>query len=355
MGKTGAWLLMVRLLHDHLCSSQGITVENPSPVTTIFLPDTFSPPSSSTRLSSKGDSNIVPPLLSTVGLKHSRIVPLKYLEGISKYLGREEHLSKNDLKSFVLPFPGEPPSKTTAESSSSNASLVSSTNHTLPRHVVSLPVSTYMAYDFTHSCTECSKYLRGTPSSIPEVLTSNLPVTAAGGTEQQVLIKWSIPSHQLKHCVVSSNRKTLERLKLLTLRNKGEKAFSYPLTPIFTPTLGRDSSGLLNLFHSSFQHLHVLVTTSNQFNKYCKAWPNHIIMALPDEEAVGLGTLMIHFACIYLHTCLFVLLVCLFVGVYSTTIIYQEYCSLQEAHIICLKNLFSTTIYSTCQPYIMRS
>ena len=80
----------------------------------------------------------------------------------------------------------------------------------------------------------------------------------------------------------------LERLKLPTFKFKGEKA-SQPVTPIFTPTLGRDSSGLFNLFHSLPHHFHVLVTNLSEFKAYCKAWPNHIIMALPDQEVVGLG------------------------------------------------------------------
>lgn len=295
---------MVRLLHDHLCSSQGITVENPSPLTSIFLPDTFSPQSSSLvkALSPKSDtstgSSSSPLLVSSGSLnKHSKIVPLQYLEGICRYLGEDDLLPKNDMKSVVAQR-YDSPSKTNAESTSMNASLLGSTNHALSRHVVSLPVSAYMAYDFTHSCTECSKYLRGGASSTstqPELLTSYLPAPTSSGGNRQIPIKWWIPPHQQRHCVINSSRKTLERLKLLTLRNKGEKAFSYPLTPIFTPTLGRDSSGLLNLFHSSFQHLHVLVTTSNQFQKYYKAWPNHIIMALPDEEAVGLGRSISYF------------------------------------------------------------
>lgn len=66
----------------------------------------------------------------------------------------------------------------------------------------------------------------------------------------------------------------------------------HPLTPVFTPTLGRDSLGLFNLFHNQCsQLLHVLVTSESQFSKYCKAWPNHVIMALPDKEATGLGSM----------------------------------------------------------------
>ena len=153
---------------------------------------------------------------------------------------------------------------------------------------VSLPLSRYMMYDFTHSCSECSKHVRGNAVAQPEYLLSNLPVISSDGSQSYITIKWFVPSSQQKHCVISLDRKTLERLRLPTFKFKGEKA-SQPVTPIFTPTLGRDSSGLFNLFHSLPHHFHVLVTNLSEFKSYCKAWPNHIIMALPDQEVVGLG------------------------------------------------------------------
>lgn len=153
------------------------------------------------------------------------------------------------------------------------------------RHTVSLPVSPYIAYDYTHSCTECAKYLRGSPVAKAEILTSLLPTK--GGSH--VTIHWHVPTYQQKHCVASPDRKTLERLKLQTLRPKSDKSFSRPLTPIFTPTLGRDSSGLFNLFHTSYDFLHVMVTSAGQFERYCKTWPNQLIMAFQDQGSLGLG------------------------------------------------------------------
>ena len=204
--------------------------------------------------------------------KHSRIVSVEYLQDISK------RLNKLDKKPAISLPDGSP--RSVGESS-----VHHTTDFDMSRHTISIPVSPHIAYDFTHSCTECSKYLRGSPVAHPEILTSILP------TEQQgpVKIQWHVPTYQQKHCVISHDRKTLERLKLPMLRLKGEKTITHPLTPIFTPTIGRDSTGLFNLFHTMYDHLHVLVTTSGQFEKYCKAWPNHLIMALPDEGSLGLG------------------------------------------------------------------
>lgn len=159
------------------------------------------------------------------------------------------------------------------------------TNSVDPRHIITIPISPHVAYDFTHSCTECSKYLRGSPVGASEVLTFPLPAEKGGVVE----IQWHVPTYQQKHCIISPDRKTLERLKLPTLRAKGEKNFNSLFTPIFTPTIGRESSGMFNLFHASFDHLHVLVTTASQFEKYCKAWPNHLVMALPEQDSMGLG------------------------------------------------------------------
>ena len=270
VGKTGAWLLMVRLLHDHLRSSQGVVVECPPTPSSIFLTrptqDDESPLLSNTAL---------PPSLQSQS-KCSSIVPLKHLQALTR-----QSCEDNDRKPIIHLSEDSPKSQ-------AEFSTLSTTNpQNEHRHTVLIPISQYVAYDFTHSCTDCAKYLRGSPVSRAEILTSFLP-TEEGG---HISLQWHIPTYQQKHCVISPDRKTLERLKLPTLKLKGEKNIPHPLTPIFTPTLSRESSGLFNLFHSSFEGLHVIVTTSGQFERYCKAWPNHIIMALPEQDSLGLGEL----------------------------------------------------------------
>ncbi len=50
--------------------------------------------------------------------------------------------------------------------------------------------------------------------------------------------------------------------------------------------------GLFNLCHADYEQLQVLVTVESQFKKYCRAWPNLVVMAVPDKEAMGLGMLV---------------------------------------------------------------
>ena len=196
---------------------------------------------------------------------------MEYLRELSKQIQAGEREKATTLA-------GDSP-KTTFESPFQQATLQNET-----RHTISLSIPPSVAYDFTHSCTDCSKYLRGSPVAHPEILTSVLP------TEQgHITIQWHVPTYQQKYCVISPDRRSLERLKLPTLR-LSTKEKTQSLTSVFTMTLGRDSTGLLNLFHTLTDRLHVLVTSSGQFEKYCKAWPNHIVMALPDEGTLaGLG------------------------------------------------------------------
>lgn len=312
MGKTGAWLLMIRLLHDHLRSLQGVTVENlPLPLS-LFLPSSSSlthkqpnnqlsnsveSPVGSDQLQNHTHHNhhVCAHTAVSSSSKHSRIVSLEYLHDLLK---SDDKDSKNSIKPSPTASPRDTPTRSLAESSSLSSSMpqTTGTGFAETRHVISISISPYMSYDFTHSCNECSKYVRGNIVVPPEILTFSLPVqschaTSTGtGGERSVSIKWCIPTSQQKHAVIDGNRRTLERLKLPVMRVRGEKSpLLYPMTPVFTPTLGRDSSGLFNLFHHQYYHIHVLVTSESEFGKYCKAWPNHIIMALPDKVATGLG------------------------------------------------------------------
>lgn len=323
VGKTGAWLLMVRLLHSHLHSSQGVTVENPPAPSSIFVsPNNFKEETCHQLLQNEEGVVLLPQCSPTLALrssKQSKIVSLECLERIAKLLALD---AKNDSKlpklimlnnnspshtqtiarpSHTHQRLGSPPLSQAAATTNVHVAAADRTTPPSPStSTISLPLSPYMTYDFTHSCSECSKHMRGNAIAQPEYLSSSLPlasgastnstVTSAdsAGLQGRITIKWFVPASQQKHCVMSQDRKVLERLKLPTFKFKGEKA-SQPVTPIFTPTLGRDSSGLFNLFHSLPHHFHVLVTNFSEFKGYCKAWPNHIIMALPDQEVVGLG------------------------------------------------------------------
>ena len=323
VGKTGAWLLMVRLLHSHLHSSQGVTVKNPPAPRSIFVsPNNFK---EETRHQLRNEEGILSlplpqgsPTLALRSSTQSRVVSLKCLERIAKLLALDAKtdskppklITLNNSQSKTVAKPtqlGSPPrTQAAATGVGGHIHVQADTAPPSANTTISLPLSPYMTYDFTHSCSECSKHMRGNAIAQPEYLSSSLPMAAAGtnsadsaGSQGYVTIKWFVPAGQQKHCVVSQDRKVLERLKLPTFKFKGEKA-SHPVTPIFTPTVGRDSSGLFNLFHSLPHHFHVLVTNFSEFKAYCKAWPNHIIMALPDQEAVGLGKIYYQLQLLYL-------------------------------------------------------
>lgn len=290
VGKTGSWLLLIRLLQDHLRSSQGVMVEDLPLPFSMFLPSSppdpgcVEPPvTAGGRSGSCGDHLSLARSAVPSSVKHSRIVLLEFLHGLLKRTSDEE--TKGGIKVPSTLSPGSLPTQSSAEVST----MVAGTGGAEARQqVVSLPVSPHMSFNFTHSCTECSKYVRGSLLTLPAFLTFSLPCQYS--KDKSVTLRWCVPASQQRHCVISTNFKTLERLKLPLMKLKGDRVPSYPLTPAFTPTLGRDSSGLFNLFHNQFYYqLHVLVTNESEFGKYCKAWPNHLIMALPDEEATGLG------------------------------------------------------------------
>jgi len=226
VGKTGAWHLLVKMLHDHLNSSKGVVIETGSPANSMFL---------------KGQQ--------PGSTRHSKIVTMDYLLSASC----------NGLEPST-PALNTPP-------------LVSAVN------TVSISTSQYMAYDASHSCTDCL-HLRQTQHS--DTVLSHLPT--AGGSP--VVLKWHIPASQTDHCVLTTDngRSFLQRLR----QSRGREGIR---TPVFIPTTGRHSTGLFNLSHTDYQQLQVLVTTDNEFNKYCKSWPNMIIMALPDHHPPGLGLL----------------------------------------------------------------
>lgn len=232
--------MLVRMLHDHLRSSKGVAVEMGTPVDSIFLQDSSSDPSSS-------DS------------KHSKIVSMEYLT--------EQLCNGVDSKDF----------------SKLSSSVATTIEYKKPA-VTMISTSPYMAYNVSHSCKECTSV--PTPSTTPRLpgsLISKLPMKDGSF----IALKWHIPSSQAKHWLVGGEGKMYLKLSHTASERNGAVRIR---TPVFVPTMGRDMTGLFNLFHTGYEQLQVLVTVETQFEKYCKAWPNHIIMAIPNQDAIGLGT-----------------------------------------------------------------
>ncbi len=297
---------MIKLLHDHLRSSLGVAVENHPLPASMFISlqslhreELPALPCKENGVNESDKKSSLGPISSSTLSVYSRIVPLEYLHSIYQTCDGGSSDSKP-----VKPHVPHRDTPTRSRSESSRHEVTTSGlmgGHSRRHEVVSIPISPYMAYDSGHSCNECSKYVRGNPTSTAEYLTSYLPSVVGGssrvGGGGGMTIKWRVPAGQQRHCVANISSKTLERLELPVVRIKGgdklEKPSSQVMTVVFTPTLGRDSCGLFNHFHGQFYGIHVLVTSEAEFVGYCKAWPNHIIMALPNKATVGLGEAII--------------------------------------------------------------
>lgn len=238
VGKTGAWLLFVRLLVDHLHSLQGVVVINDPLTASVFIRESSS---SSDHTPSDHASSM-----------HSRIIEVDQLQTLCNGTAVE----------------GVPPK-----------AVATPTSHTM-----SLPLSPYTAYDATHSCTECVK--RGMSSSHAHTLTSLLPLEGEGS----LLLQWHVPEAALKHFVLSPDRRTIERVKLPTLKAKmADSKCSTAMSPILTLSPSLETAALLNLSHTGFDGLHIVVTLASQFETYRKVWPHVTIVGLPDMGCLGTG------------------------------------------------------------------
>ena len=217
----------MRLLHDHVQSSKGVVIETGSPASSMFV---------------QGG-------ISTTSNQHSKIVTLDY---IATQLSNG---ADQDIEDPLL-----------VDSLTSNTSTMS------------ISTSQYISYDISHSCNECEQLKKHSSS---EIVISQLP---SANHDPPIIIKWQIPSLQAQHFVFVNynSRKCLKRVKW-PLSNKDVK------TPIFIPTNKREINGLFNLHHTGYDQLQVLVTMDTEFEGYCKAWPNMIIMGLPDQQTNGLG------------------------------------------------------------------
>lgn len=229
----GTCLLLVRLLHDYLRSSQGLTAVS-------------CPPSVLPILSSHDC------LLSSHS-PHCRIVPLDLL---------------SQLQSDSAP--SSPPTISIAAvgQATSEEVLVSS--------------SPYMAHNSSHSCPECSSQQTPQDAVTAHRFSSSLLLGSS-----TVTVQWSIPSGKFSQAVIGHDKTYLDLLRLPTW-NKPHLP-SRSLSPIFSIALGQPASALLNLRHMAPNQLHVIVIRLTKLESYYQTWPEHIIAALPDHAFVGMG------------------------------------------------------------------
>lgn len=111
-----------------------------------------------------------------------------------------------------------------------------------------------------------------------------------------VNLYWHIPSYYEGFFCINDGRQTISSLKLPVMSHTGVLHEDGPAravkTPVFIPSTGRYEQGLLNLFYALNQssHIAVIVVKLSELNFYACAWPNHVIMALPQSaEHLGLG------------------------------------------------------------------
>ena len=179
-----------------------------------------------------------------------------------------QELLGNDKKPFV----NLPPSPVTTAPTQTTPPTPSTTILTL---------SPFAAHDSRHSCATCSENSK--PSASLYVLSQYLPIDG-------IMLRWYIPPSLMKYCIIDEEQQILLRLCLPSVREKQDEN-QFDGVPIFTPSLGRASTALLNLNHTGVKGLHVVVTTVSKMTSYMGAWQDHVIMALPDNQTVSRGQL----------------------------------------------------------------
>ena len=204
----------------------------------------------------------------TSGGTHSCVVAPGYLKQLYKEL-----LENEDRK----PFSSLPPSPPHQTPPTSSPELTPSTTLTL---------SPYAIHDSAHSCASCTANLKRSLYSDYKILRQSFPVSH----DRDVTVKWYVPASMTRYCVMDAEKQVLERLCLPSDPASKAEANRFQEVPIFTPSVGRDSSApLLNLSHSGFDRLHVVVTVMGELQSFMRVWPGHMIMAFPESDAKGKG------------------------------------------------------------------
>lgn len=221
-------MLFIRLLHDYLRSSRGVTALNKLP---NILPLIKTTPTSS-------------PMATT----YSPVVPINYLT------------SSDTMATPTSPrvFPLSPSIKQT---------------------IVQISAHSIISHDSSHSCPKCSSV-----SIESHKHSSSLHLSSTIHSQSDPLtVQWHIPSHKVKSVAMTSTNQTLDCVKLPLQTTPSN-------IPIFSISPDLKDSALLNLSHTAENNLHVVVTKLYNFNSYKTTWPNHIIAALPDSVFLGVGS-----------------------------------------------------------------
>ncbi|KAI6659295.1 GREB1-like protein isoform X2 [Oopsacas minuta] len=316
VGKTGAYILFIKLLQDLVHSSNFVKIydkfecenstSNPrSPASTNT--SNFSLPKSMDILKSKFDSN-------PINLyQHERLSKLIYIEGespkrsfpaqtfVSHTQGASPELNSEyrvtNASSVIIKEEIQSPvheDETYISTHNFNELPTPKFDHSTPMKedcfsvIQQLPDLAY-AYDKSHSCPHCVEYY-GRLNNLAIELTYKM------NNGQGPQLKFYIPQQHIVNFQYTAN-KTLVRMNLAFYeRENPMKPENFICrTPIFTPSTGRAKSGLFNLAHvmKHQKHIHIIVVNENEVFEYRKKWPTHIIMAVPNlPEFYSLGGVM---------------------------------------------------------------
>lgn len=226
----GASLLLIRLLHDYLRSSRGVTALNTLPTVLPLIRTT--------------------PTSSPMATMYSPVVPMNYLISLCDNAA---------TPTSPLHCPLSPVKQTT----------------------VQISAQPTIIHDSSHSCPKCS-----TNSIDSKHFSSSFHLSSIIPCHSDSLsVQWHIPSQKAKCIAMTTSNQTLECIKLPIHATPT----TTPNIPIFSISPDLKDSALLNLSHTAENNLHVVVTKMSNFDSYKTSWSNHIIAALPDSIFLGTG------------------------------------------------------------------
>ena len=225
----GACLLLVRLLHEYLRSSRGVAAIAKPPIVLPMVRHT--PP---------------PSPMATI---FSPIVSVEYLTSSIHDHGNPSHFCPSTLDT--------------------------------KQNSVLINAHPSISHDSFHSCPKCSS---ASPSSNePKTSVNYILSSMLQCNSSSLSVQWSIPSSKTDLVVIATNN-TIECIRL------PPNDSSHRSVPIFSISPDLKESALLNLSHTAYDHLHIIITKSSNLSAYQNAWPTHVIVALPDYVFSGLGS-----------------------------------------------------------------
>uniref|UniRef100_A0A8K9Y0T4 GREB1-like protein n=1 Tax=Oncorhynchus mykiss TaxID=8022 RepID=A0A8K9Y0T4_ONCMY len=160
------------------------------------------------------------------------------------------------------------------------------------RETVSIRLSMFAAHNAFHHCEQCHHYCEGSPATQLSECTFHAFTFCSSMLGEEVQLHFIIPKAKEQHFVFSQHGSHLESMRLPLVSAKSH------ISPIFTPTTGRQEHGLFNIFHAmeGTAHLHILVVKEYEMQHYRRKWPNHILLVLPatlNSAGVGAARFMI--------------------------------------------------------------